>query len=654
MAGRRTLVIALSIAIAVFSFGYRYLSFGLTDDDLLHFVTGRQIQQFGEWPVRDLVEEGDPLHDVISAGLQSMFGYRLAGEVFFDLAMLSIAAALTFVLATTVSGSIGIACAVTLLVVLFGERLNDYPKAFVLAGGLWLCFRYVDRPVRIRAALLGAATGMAFLLRHDLGVYLGIASVAVLVPQAARSTVAAAGIDLYAIAVAACVIPFLIYVQIYQGVPAYVAAAGRFTQREVARDRDPRPAMVFDFNRGLWERSPGVPVKIRWATELEPGLRTEVERRYRLEDGQREEGRTWRYTLHERRPENLRALVLDPQIEDTANIDRTVTASVDESSVRKLRRALRRPPAIALAPGVLTLNNAVAWLYDLFVALPYLVLLSLGVTRLRGKTMPAVWAKLLPVAIVAAIAAPLWLRGNLYRSTRLADLTVPAAVLGAFFLARALRPRSRRLVTACAATLGVAAYIVTAGSIVAFAQVKRGVDDALIIFDAETRQTDLDRKWNELWASPPSLEWVSRETGMRGAVEYLRRCTAADDRVLVYGFYPEVLFFSGRGSAVDRGVVLRGFWTQPHEQQRTIAKMQRASAPVVLIDVQAAGTLDSGRVIDPTLPLLDRYLAQHYVSAGVTGFGASTGASFNVLVDRRRTPAGTYPPFSLPCFVPGA
>ena len=651
--GRRALVIALAISIAVFSFGYRYLSLELTDDDYLFFVVGRQIQHFGDWPVRDLVEEGDPLHNVISAGLQSMFGHSLAGEVFFDLAMLSIAAGVTFVLAKAVSGSIGIACAVTVLAVLFAPRLYDYPKAFVLAAGLWLCFRYVDRPVRTRAALLGVATGVAFLLRHDLGVYLGLASLAVLVVQAATGTIAAAGIYHYAIALALPVLPFLIYVEVYEGVQAYVTAAGRFTQREVARDRDPRPAMAFDFTRGIAERSPGFPVKIRWADELEPALRAEVERRYRLEDGQREEGRTWTYTLHDLRPANLRAIVLDPHIEDTANIDRTVTASVDESAVQRMRRALRRPPAIALAPGVLTLNNGVAWLYYLFVALPYLALLSLGLTRVRGKAMPVAWAKVLSVAIVAAVAAPLWLRGNLYRSSRLADLAVPAAVLGAFFLARAIRSRSRRLLTACAAATGIATYVVTAGSIVAFAQVKRGVDDALVIFDSEVRQPDLDRKWNELWASPPSLEWVSRETGMRGAVEYLKRCTAPDDRVLVYGFYPEILFFSGRGSAVDRGVVLRGFWTKPHEQQRTIAKIQRARAPVVLIDVEAAGKPEPGRVIDVTLPLVDRYLSQHYVSAGITGFGASTGASFNVLVDRQRTPTGVYPPFSLPCFAPG-
>src|SRR6185503_20832509 len=96
--GRRLLVLALAITIAVLSFGYRFFSLELTNDDYLFFAIGRQIQHFGDWPVRDLAEEGDPLHNVVSAGLQSVFGYRLAGEVFFDLPMLSLAAAVTFVL----------------------------------------------------------------------------------------------------------------------------------------------------------------------------------------------------------------------------------------------------------------------------------------------------------------------------------------------------------------------------------------------------------------------------------------------------------------------------------------------------------------------------------------------------------------------------
>ena len=654
MIGRNLLVLALATSIAVLSFGYRFLTLELTNDDYLFFAIGRQIQHFGDWPVRDLAEEGDPLHNVVSAGLQSVFGFRLAGEVFFDLAMLSIAAAVTFVLAVAVSGSVGIAIAVTLLTVLFAARLYDYPKAVVLAVGLWLCFRYIDRPSRTRAALMGAATGVAFLFRHDLGAYLGLAALAVLVAQAAASTIPAADIAAYAIALAVPVLPFLVYVEIHGGVLDYVATARGFVQREVGRNRDPRPAMAFDFSRGWWERAPGFPVKVRWATELDASLRSEIERRYTLEDGRREDGRTWTYTLHDQRPQNLRAIVLDPHVEDTANIDRTVTTTPDESGVRTLRRALRRPPSIAIAPGVFTLNNAVAWLYYVFVGIPYAALAALGLTRLRARTVPPVWTKVLTVAIVAAVAAPLWLRGNLSRSSRLADLTVPAAVLGAFLLARALQPRGRRLAAACLSATAVAAYLVTAGSIVSFAQVTRGVDDALIVLEADAWDTDINPRLKELLASPPSLEWVSRETGVRGAVEYLRSCTAPDDRVFVYGFHPELFFFSGRGMAADRVFVLRGFWTQPHQQQRTIDTIERARAPIVLIDVGAAGNPGEGRLLDATLPLIDRYLSQRYASAGVTGFGASTDAMFHVLVDRQRTPTSTYGPLSLPCFAPGA
>ena len=654
MAGRRLLAVALAIAIGLFAFGYRFLSLELTDDDYLFFVLGRQIQHFGDWPVRDLAEEGDPLHNVVSAGLQSVFGYRLAGEVFFDLAMLSLAAALTFVLAATVSESMAIGVAVTLLVVLFAARLYDYPKAVLLAVGLWLCFRYVDRPSRARAALMGVATGIAFLFRHDLGAYLGLASLAVLIGQIRTGSLATAGVGAYALALSVSVLPFLAYIEVYGGVGSYVATVRGFVQREVGRDRDPHPAFAFDLSRPLWERSPGFPVKVRWAEELDAPVRSEIERRYGLEEGQREDGRTWSYTLRNQQPDNLRAIVRDPRVEDTANIDRSLATATNESAVQRMRGALRKPPTVAVAPGVFTLHNAVAWLYYLLLGLPCLAVVSLGLTRLRGRAVPATWMKVLTTALVVVAAAPLWLRGNLYRSSRLSDLAVPAAVLGAFLLARAFRRRGHRFATAGVASLAVVAYLLTAGSIVSFAQVKRGVDDALAVFDGQTRHTDIERRMTALFASPPPLEWVSRETGMRGAVEYLRHCTAPDDRVFMYGFYPEVLFFSGRGSAADRAVVLRGFFTQPREQQRTIDAIGRGHPSVVLIDVAAAGRPDGGRLIDVTLPLIDRYLSQHYVSAGVTGFGASTDAEFHVLVDRQRTATGTYGPFSLPCFVPGA
>lgn len=653
--GRLVALATLVSALAIFTFGYRFLSLELTNDDYLFFALGRQIQHFGDWPVRDLAEEGDPLHNVVSAGLQAVFGYRIAGEVFFDLAMLSIAAGLTFLLAAAVSGSMTIGVAVTVLAVLIAPRLYDYPKALTLAVGLWLCFRYIERPSRGRAILMGIATGVAFLFRHDLGAYLGLAALTVLVSQAAAGGIAMAAVGAYAVALVVSVLPFLAYLELHGGLVGYVATVRGFVQREVGRDRDPHPVMAFDLSRPLWERSPGFPVKVRWAGEFDEAVRVDVERQYRLENGKREDGRTWTYTLRDQRPENLRAIVLDPHIEDTANIDRTLATKPEMSTtVERIRRALRRPSDLAIAPGVFTLNNAVAWLYFLFMGIPYLALAALGLTRLYGKAVPAVWPKVVTTAVVAAAAAPLWLRGNLYRSSRLADLAVPVAVLGAFLLARSFLPRIRRLTTACLATTAVVACLVTAGSVVSFAQVARGLDDALLLLDSEAPDTPVERKTSELLASPPSLEWVSRETGVRGAVEYLRRCTAPDDRVFIYGFYPDIHFFSGRGLATDRSSVLRGFWTQSHEQQRTVAAIARANAPIALIDVAAAGRPDDGRVIDATLPLIDRYLRERYVSAGMTGFGASTDTVFHVLVDRRRTPTGTYSPFSLPCFAPAA
>ena len=186
---RRLLPAVLACAVAVVAFGYRFLSVELTDDDYQFLAIGRQVQAFGEWPLRDLVEEGDPLHNVASAALLGMFGYRLAGEVFFDLALLALAAAVAFLVARDVSGSAAISLAAVALGVLMSPRLYDYPKALFPMLGLWGCLSYIDRPTATRAAILGALTGVAFLFRHDLGFYLGVAALvtwAVFLKDAAR------------------------------------------------------------------------------------------------------------------------------------------------------------------------------------------------------------------------------------------------------------------------------------------------------------------------------------------------------------------------------------------------------------------------------------------------------------------------------------
>src|SRR4051812_49711195 len=113
----------------VLTCAYRYIRLELTNDDLLFFTIGRQIAAFGEWPVRDLYEEGDPLHNVITAMLQRLFGHALGGEAIFDVVLLALAATLTCIAAARVLRSPAAGAFAAALTVIVAPRLYDYPKA---------------------------------------------------------------------------------------------------------------------------------------------------------------------------------------------------------------------------------------------------------------------------------------------------------------------------------------------------------------------------------------------------------------------------------------------------------------------------------------------------------------------------------------------
>jgi hypothetical protein len=634
----------LAVLILVFAFTYRFLSFELTDDDYIFFTLGRQIAEFGEWPVRDLVEEGDPLHNVISAGLQAAFGHSLAGEVMFDLAMLSAAAALAFLLAADVSRSITIAVATAALAVLASPRLYDYVKAILPMCAFWLCFRYVERPSRATAIGMGIFTTIAFLLRHDFGIFTAAACAsAIAAVQVSARSFRPGPFVAYGAAGLAAVSPFLVYLQMYGGVFTYVVTARQYVNREVSRaDDDPRPAFAFDLSRPLWQRNPAIDVNIRWADQVSDETRVNLERRYRLTNGRQDEGRTWKYQLADPAPENLRAIVADPHIEDTANIDRSPLATPEPSRWQRISRALSSPPRVAIAPGILNRTNAVAWLYYVLRILPIAAAIALVAALVRGEPDPAGWTKILPVVVFCVIAAPLLLRGNMSENNRLADLTYPVGILGAWILAKALR--SGRV----ARSIAVVMLVFTYASVVAFAQVVETVRRVMVIVEPHMFASAVDRRIEDLTASPPPAGWLSQATGMRGAVHYLRRCTAPDDRVLVYGFYPELLFFSGRASAVDRAMLASGYWTRPVDQQRTLSAMQKGPVPVALIDSSAAGR--ASVAFTQSFPMIEQHLRERYRRVATSDFGASTGLVFDVWADPAREVVRVYEPFSLPCF----
>ena len=67
---------------------------------------------------------------------------------------------------------------------------------------------------------------------------------------------------------------------------------------------------------------PAPAVKVRWRADVTDVQRRSLERRYRLVDPIASEGRTVTYNLLDASTGNLEALVGDPAVEDTGDIDR--------------------------------------------------------------------------------------------------------------------------------------------------------------------------------------------------------------------------------------------------------------------------------------------------------------------------------------------
>ena len=64
------------------------------------------------------------------------------------------------------------------------------------------------------------------------------------------------------------------------------------------------------------------PIHVRWKPATSDAERVELERRFGLTQGEFTEGTTYAYLLTDTSTDNIRALVQDPKVDDTANINR--------------------------------------------------------------------------------------------------------------------------------------------------------------------------------------------------------------------------------------------------------------------------------------------------------------------------------------------
>ena len=226
---RTAIVAALAAGIFVFSFLLRFNdpggSFaGLTDDHFFYLVRGWQIL-FGDLPVRDFVDHGAPLYYYLGAAVQQVLGRGTVSEVEFSAVMLALAAALTFWVCERATGSIVLGIAGAALQLLLEPRFYNYPKLLAYAAALPLLWRFADKPGDRSVLWVAIATMVAFLFRHDHGVFIGLSMAVLLllmtdVPWKERLRHAVA----YGALVVVLLAPYLIFIQRNGGVDLVLPA----------------------------------------------------------------------------------------------------------------------------------------------------------------------------------------------------------------------------------------------------------------------------------------------------------------------------------------------------------------------------------------------------------------------------------------------
>ena len=521
---------------------WQFLTYnGFPNDHYFHVARARQML-LGEWPVRDFVDPGAPLQYVLSAASRWMFGDVAGPELLVVALGVAVGAAATVVCAAWLSRSLIVGVAVAVLEILASPRSYSYPKMLLYGIAGCVIVAVASNATRARVFMAAGLTVVAFLMRHDHGLFIGVACAAAVVlsapdlPQALRRFV------LYAGAVAVLLLPWAIWVQYYQGLIPYFEMGVAVSRRE-------------------------------------------------------------------------------------ADIS-----------------LLRDWPQLQFSNGLTTTGNLQAWLYYLFWSLP---IVSVAIAVVRRVTRREQWAgesvAIVGVAILAFALDATFLRNPL--ETRLADATVPAALLGAWLLSLAWTTESKLAIRLTARAAAAAVLVFTAVAIWRVGDVTDKLDEVGAFED------DLEHVQQHTAAVVSALtnpEVDARKLPSRvsaGLVPFLRyvnRCTAPTDRLLVSGPYPDVFVLSRRGFAGGHIAFLEGFYRSDADQELTLKRLQRESVPFVVLP------LDEQDAFARSFPkVLAHVTAAYDLLADIPVDGLK---GVRILVDRGRTSAAIDSETGWPCF----
>jgi hypothetical protein len=230
-----------TVAVIVFALvaSLRFLSLtGFPDDHYVH-LAGAQQMLHGEWPSRDFVDLGAPLTYAISAAAQRIFGQRQLTEALLMACAFGLGAVLTLRAGVMLTGSVVLGLAAALLELLVYPRTYSYPKMVLYAAAVVAFVWYAARPSVARIVGLAALAACAALVRHDHGLYIGIASLAavVLSPIPSDRHRGVLSVAILTTAVFVFMLPYFVYLETVDGIIAHLQRGMAFAALEVPRQR---------------------------------------------------------------------------------------------------------------------------------------------------------------------------------------------------------------------------------------------------------------------------------------------------------------------------------------------------------------------------------------------------------------------------------
>jgi hypothetical protein len=227
-------VTVLSVFVATVA--WRFLTFtGFTNDHYAHLALAQQLL-LGDRPIRDFSDPGWPLTYLLTAAGWLTAGDAMGTEWSITAAGFAIGAACTVAVANRLSGSLTIALLVTLFEVLIFPRSYSYPKMLVYGAGAWAMLGLARQPSTRRIAITAFIVAIAFLFRHDHGLFIGTASAVCLI-VACRDDgwrVALERVALLTAVTAAFLLPWILYVALNGGLFQYFEAGLDYARGEAA------------------------------------------------------------------------------------------------------------------------------------------------------------------------------------------------------------------------------------------------------------------------------------------------------------------------------------------------------------------------------------------------------------------------------------